>query len=281
VLDKPYDFYIQGGGTVKTNGKIGPELTLGLIKRNAFRGGEQLKIDLVGSIEWQTSGNKSSIVNSYEYGIDASLKMPLRELQTNKRALSLDRFFLLRGWMLGLNMAFFGLCYGVLSNYLAIYGKEVMGITSGTGAYFMLLAIGLMLSRLTGGRGLRKGLLTHNASEGMLLSTVGYTLFVAWPGPVGYYGSAILIGLGNGHMWPAFQNMMIGIARTNERGTANSTILTCWDLGQGIGILFGGFIVEYIGYSAAFWWVVLMHVVGVVLFFAATRHDFNQKKNPC
>jgi len=164
---------------------------------------------------------------------------------------------------------------------LAIYGKEVMGITSGTGAYFMLLAIGLMLSRLTGGRGLRKGLLTHNASEGMLLSTVGYTLFVAWPGPVGYYGSAILIGLGNGHMWPAFQNMMIGIARTNERGTANSTILTCWDLGQGIGILFGGVIVEYIGYSAAFWWVVLMHVVGVVLFFAATRDDFNQKKNPC
>ena len=184
--------------------------------------------------------------------------------------LSLDRFFLLRGWLLGINMVAFGFSFGVLSNYLAIYGKEVMGITSGTGAYFMLLAIGLMLSRLTGGRGLRKGLLTHNASEGMLLSTVGYTLFVAWPGPVGYYGSAILIGLGNGHMWPAFQNMMIGIARTNERGTANSTILTCWDLGQGIGILFGGFIVEYIGYSAAFWWVVLMHVVGVVLFFAAT-----------
>ena len=221
------------------------------------------------------------IVAGFGFLIDATLKMPQRELQTNKRALSLDRFFLLRGWMLGLNMAFFGLCYGVLSNYLAIYGKEVMGITSGTGAYFMLLAIGLMLSRLTGGRGLRKGLLTHNASEGMLLSTVGYTLFVAWPGPVGYYGSAILIGLGNGHMWPAFQNMMIGIARTNARGTANSTILTCWDLGQGIGILFGGFIVEYIGYSAAFWWVVLMHVVGVVLFFAATRHDFNQKKNPC
>lgn len=76
VLDKPYDFYIQGGGTVKTNGKLGPELTVGLIKRNAFRGGEQLKIDLVGSIEWQTSGSRSSIVNSYEYGVDASLKMP-------------------------------------------------------------------------------------------------------------------------------------------------------------------------------------------------------------
>ena len=42
--------------------------------------------------------------------------------------LSWDRFFLVRGWLLGLNMVAFGFSFGVLSNYLAIYGKEVMGI---------------------------------------------------------------------------------------------------------------------------------------------------------
>ena len=34
--------------------------------------------------------------------------------------------------------------------------------------------------------------------------------------------------------------MMINIANKNERGTANSTLLTAWDLGLGMGILLGG-----------------------------------------
>ena len=95
--------------------------------------------------------------------------------------LSLDRFFLVRGWLLGANMVAFGFCFGVLSNYLAIYGKEQLGITGGTGTYFMLCSVGLMLSRLQGSRGLRRGLLTHNAGGGMIISLVGYTLFILMP----------------------------------------------------------------------------------------------------
>lgn len=213
------------------------------------------------------------------FAVDATIKLPQRQVMPPKKALSLDRFFLLRGWMIGLNVAFFGVCYGVLSNYLAIYGKERMGITSGTGAYFMLLSIGLILSRLQGGKMLRKGRLLHNAAIGIAISTVGYVLFVACPNRVGYYASALLIGLGNGHLWPAFQNMIIAIAHNNERGTANSTILTCWDLGMGIGILLGGGIVEYAGYSAAFWWMAIVHVVGALLFFVATRRAYIKCKS--
>ena len=161
-------------------------------------------------------------------------------------ALRLDRFFLKSGWLIGVNMVFFGFCFGVLSNYLAIYGKQVLGMTGGTGAWFMLCSIGLILSRLQGGKALREGKLTQNASEGMVISLVGYTLFILMPTLsslfplpsyilhlIGYYGSALLIGLGNGHLWPAFQNMMISVAHHNERGTANSTILVSWDCGMG------------------------------------------------
>ena len=218
------------------------------------------------------------VVAGIGFAVDATVKMPRREPVANKKALSLDRFFLLRGWTLGLNMAFFGICYGVLSNYLAIYGKEVMNITSGTGTYFMLLAAGLMLSRLQGGRALREGKMTHNATVGILVSTVGYTLFAVCPNPVGYYGSAVLIGLGNGHLWPAFQNMIIGMARSSERGTANSTLLTSWDLGMGVGILLGGLIAEYANYTAAFWWVVAMHLAGVLLFFGVTRKTYLSRR---
>jgi MFS family permease len=188
-----------------------------------------------------------------------------------------DRFFLIRGWLLGVNMVAFGFCFGVLSNYLAIYGKEVMGITGGTGTYFMLCSVGLILSRLQGGKALRQGRVTHNASTGMCISLVGYTLFILVPGMVSYYASALLIGLGNGHMWPAFQNMTINVAPNSQRGTANSTILVSWDVGMGLGILLGGVISELAGYSAAFWAVVVVNAVGVALFFMRTRRFFLER----
>ncbi|MBR3390322.1 MAG: MFS transporter [Prevotella sp.] len=204
----------------------------------------------------------------------ATTQTPQREPESGKRPLSLDRFFLLRGWTLALAIACFGLCYGILSNYLAIYGKERLGITSGTGTYFMLLSLGLILSRLQGATALRKGRLIRNASEGVLISTVGYTLFTISDSMWGYYGSALLIGLGNGHMWPAIQNMIIGMAHHNERGTANSTLLTAWDLGVGLGILLGGVLAELFDYGAAFWSMVIVHIAGVAVYFLLVRQSY-------
>ena len=206
--------------------------------------------------------------------VDSTVNLPEREAVRDKSKLSFDRFFLVRGWLLGLNMVTFGFSFGVLSNYLAIYGKEVMGITGGTGAYFMLCSVGLILSRLQGGMALRQGRVTHNAGEGMVISLIGYTLFILVPTWWGYYGSALLIGLGNGHMWPAFQNMTINVASNNQRGTANSTILISWDIGMGLGILVGGVIAEFMGYAAAFWTVVLVNALGVACFFLATKAFF-------
>ena len=206
--------------------------------------------------------------------VDSTVSLPEREAVRDKSKLSLDRFFLVRGWLLGLNMVAFGFSFGVLSNYLAIYGKEVMGITGGTGAYFMLCSVGLILSRLQGGKALRQGRVTHNAGEGMVISLIGYTLFILVPTWWGYYGSALLIGLGNGHMWPAFQNMTINVASNNQRGTANSTILISWDIGMGLGILVGGVIAEFMGYAAAFWTVVMVNASGVLTFFLSTKAFF-------
>ena len=220
---------------------------------------------------------------------DATVKFPEKEIVRNKSKLSLDRFFLVRGWLLGVNMIAFGFSFGVLSNYLAIYGKEEMGITGGTGTYFLLCSLGLMASRLQGGKALRQGRLTYNAGSGMVISLIGYTIFIALPtlsslsplsslhSPltfIGYYGSALLIGLGNGHMWPAFQNMTINVAHNNQRGTANSTILISWDIGMGLGILLGGVIAEFLGYGAAFWTVVIINAAGVLTFFLATKAFF-------
>ena len=93
----------------------------------------------------------------------------------------------------------------------------------------------------------------------------------------GYYASALLIGLGNGHLWPAFQNMTINVAHNNQRGTANSTILVSWDIGIGLGILIGGIVAEHLGYGAAFWTVAGANVIGTLLYFLRTKHFFLQR----
>ena len=212
--------------------------------------------------------------------VDATVELKERPV-IQKSKLSWDRFFLIRGWLIGLNMIAFGFSFGVLSNYLAIYGKEVMGIMGGTGTYFMLCSVGLILSRLQGGKALRNGRVSHNAGEGMVISLIGYFLFIGVGGWIGYYGSALLIGLGNGHMWPAFQNMTINVAQNSQRGTANSTILISWDIGMGLGILIGGVVAELLGYGAAFWTVVLVNAAGVACFFLATKRFFLQRNlNP-
>ena len=74
TFDKPYDFYIEGNLKNRTIGRLGPELKIGLTRRNAFRGGEKLDINLHGSYEWQTNG--PSGMNSYSYGADATVEFP-------------------------------------------------------------------------------------------------------------------------------------------------------------------------------------------------------------
>ncbi len=79
VFDKPYDFYVETNMKGKTTGFVGPQLIVGVTKRNALRGGEKFDINLHGSYEWQTGhafDDTSTKINSYEYGGDASLEIP-------------------------------------------------------------------------------------------------------------------------------------------------------------------------------------------------------------
>lgn len=79
MMDKPLSAELEVDMRTKSNGQIGPSLSLGLARKNVFRGGETFSVDLNGSYEWQTQravGESSSKVNSYELGLSASLEYP-------------------------------------------------------------------------------------------------------------------------------------------------------------------------------------------------------------
>ncbi len=75
TFDKPWDFYVETNFNARTIGRMGPELRMGVTRRNAFRGAEKIDVNIHGSYEWATSSNASNM-NNYEYGADASVEFP-------------------------------------------------------------------------------------------------------------------------------------------------------------------------------------------------------------
>lgn len=210
--------------------------------------------------------------------IDGTVKTRPRERVKDKQKVSLDRFFLVKGTGAALTMVCFAFSYGVMSTYVAIYGKETLGIEGGSGTFFLLLSVGLILSRLQGNKALRERRITYNASIGVCVSLLGYLLFAAVPNEIGYYGAALIIGLGNGHMYPAYQNMFVDLAPHTQRGTANSSILVSWDVGVGLGILLGGVLTENYSYGMAFWMAWVVNLVGFAGFWLYVKGHFTRNK---
>jgi len=209
---------------------------------------------------------------------NASLKTKKREQQKDCQTISLDRFFLINAIPESFMVFFFSFAYGILSTYLAIYGKDEIGIESGSGLFFMILAIGLVGARLLSAQWVKKGLLTRNIGIGMIITIVGFIVFILWREPMGFYSSAFILGVGYGAMCPSFQSVFINLAPNNRRGTANSTYLTSWDFGVGTGVLVGGFIAEHYSYHSAYEIAVAICVFGAILFLKHTAHHFNSNK---
>ena len=59
------------------------------------------------------------------------------------------------------------------TNYVAMYAKQI-GITSSTGFFFTLMAIGMAVSRLFSGKLVDKGKITQVIQAGMYLSNLSF-----------------------------------------------------------------------------------------------------------
>ncbi len=75
-FDMPMEASLELNASSKSNSYIGPGLSASLTHHNLFGGGEKLNFKLYGSYEWQTGRDRSSVFNSYEVGLSASLAFP-------------------------------------------------------------------------------------------------------------------------------------------------------------------------------------------------------------
>lgn len=172
--------------------------------------------------------------------------------------ISLDRFFLVKGTHESVTFMLLSFSYGILSTYLAVYARDEVGIENSTGPFFMLMALGLISARISNGPHLRKDRVIQLVTAGLLGLFIGYGIFIFVSVPIMFYASAYILGFSYGMICPTVQTMFVNLAPNDRRSTANSTYLTSWDVGVGIGVVVGGAIADVHSYRAAY-------ILGVVL----------------
>ncbi len=218
------------------------------------------------------------ISSAVGFGLNCTLRTRPRERVENKEPISLDRFFLTRAIPESLMVIFFSFAYGILVTYISIYGRDEVGIESGSGPFFSLLAVGLIAARIISAPQVRKGMLTRNIGFGMTVAIVGFILFLTLRNSFGFYGAALILGIGYGAMCPSFQTSFINMAPNSRRGTANSTYLTSWDLGVGAGLILGGSVAENLSYFHAYCLALAMALIGIVAYFSFIARHYNSHK---
>ena len=203
-----------------------------------------------------------------------------------REAISLDRFILLKGLPAGISLLLLSIPYGMTTNYVAMYAKQI-GITSSTGFFFTLMAIGMAVSRLFSGKLVDRGRITQVIQAGMYLvcfcffslSVCGW--LVAWNEAITtvyFFIIAWLMGIGFGTMFPAYNTLFVNLAPNNQRGTATSTYLTSWDVGIGIGMLVGGYAAEIWSFQTAYLLGAILTVISLFYFYGKVAPHFHNNR---
>ena len=213
------------------------------------------------------------------YLVKTPYKTPVK-----REPISLDRFILLKGIPAGISLLLLSIPYGMTTNYVAMYAKQI-GITSSTGFFFTLMAIGMAVSRLFSGKLVDKGKITQVIQAGMYLvcscffglSACGWIIEWNYQATViFFFAIALLLGIGFGTMFPAYNTLFVNLAPNNQRGTATSTYLTSWDVGIGIGMVVGGYIAEISTFKIAYLSGAALTVFSLFYFFGKVAPHFHR-----
>jgi MFS family permease len=156
------------------------------------------------------------------------------------------------------------IAYGGLVSFIALYGREI-GIQNSS-LYFLIFSIGIAAARLTAGKVFDRNGPRRILTICMMLLIAGFPVLALAKNEVLFYMSAIIIGFGNGVIFPTFQSMINNLADSAHRGAANSTLYTAVDLGMGLGMIIGGLIAQHISISAIFWVNALVCSAGLLFF---------------
>lgn len=218
--------------------------------------------------------------------IAASLVKTTYKKPEKRPPVSLDRFILIKGIPASISLLLLSIPYGCTTNYVAMYVKQI-GLDVSSAFFFVLMAIGMGVSRLFAGKWVDRGQVTETISRGFYLIIAAFFLLglcrelVGWErsvADIAFLLVPLMQGVGFGIMFPAYNTLYVNLAPNNRRGTATSTYLTAWDVGIGIGMVTGGVIADWLSFSAVYLFGAGLSVVSMVYFNKVVTPHFRLNK---
>lgn len=194
-----------------------------------------------------------------------------------KQPMSLDRFILVKALPCVGLLFMTGLGYGCVLNYMGLY-SEVVDFQNSAGTFFIVLSIGIILARLLSAKAINQGKIVTLIKIGSAFIIVAFGLFAICTNAIMLYAVAFLLGVGFGNINPAFQTMLINLAEHNQRGTANATYFTFWDLGIGLGTVVGGVIIEKLDFGWLYGISSIVVLLGALYFTFVSASYFQKNK---
>lgn len=175
------------------------------------------------------------------------------------------------------NMIFVMFTYGGILSFIALYTREI-GIRN-SGMFFLLLSLGIGLSRIGSGRVIDKRGPAAVSFIGILLLVVGFAILALIKTPIGYHMAGGVLGLGYGVIMPTFHTMINNITPPNRRGAANATFFTAFDMGIGLGMIGTGMLSQWLGFSSTFLVSSVINLIALNLFAFSTIRHYNGSMN--
>lgn len=216
----------------------------------------------------------------------ASLVKTAYKPPVKRDPISLDRFILLKGIPAGVSLLLLSIPYGMTTNYVAMYARQI-NIQASTGFFFTFMALGMAVSRLFSGRLVDRGKITQVISAGLFLVVGSFFLLatcvyvIRWNSDACtflFFFIALMLGVGFGIMFPAYNTLFVNLAPNSQRGTATSTYLTSWDVGIGIGMLSGGYIAEISTFDKAYLFGACLTIVSTLYFNLKVAPHYHRNK---
>ena len=207
-------------------------------------------------------------------GLVLSLFVKVPKFKRQKHKFSFSSLIEKKALPVSLNMFFITIPYGGIISFIALYGRSI-GIES-SGMFFLLLALGIAISRIVSGKSFDKVGPKKISILGLVLLIIGLFILALNKNVMGYHLAALILGLGFGIMMATFQAIANHNVAPEKRGAANSTYLTFFDLGIGFGMLLVGYLIQVSDYSGAFIFCATIEFFALFVFLFYTLPKFRQ-----
>jgi len=211
------------------------------------------------------------LISLVSMALASSIRYPAYYLPKISLKFKWKNLFETRTILPSLNLMVIMLTYGGLISFVALYGIEIK--VTNPSAFFLFYSCGIITSRFAVGRALDQ----HGPKNVVLicltLLIIGFPLLALWQSQTGFHFAALILGFGNGVIFPTFQTMTNTMVPASRRGAASSTLFISVDIGMGLGMVLVGTIAQHFSIATAFMVCSVICISGMIFFLSTTlRH---------